>query len=157
MPRAGVHGFSPAVLRRQMVRAEIAPAELAELVGVSRQSVSAWLNSVTAPSPESLLKIAEVLDADVDDFLLARDGDSLSDLRVRVGLTQSAVAERLRVGRTVLGELERGERQELPAGLEGQLANLYKCEPSVVVAAFAVTRESRQRVLRAKTARRRRQ
>ncbi len=93
-PRAGVHGFSAAALRRTMTRAGVSTDELAELIGVARQTVSAWLNNVTVPSPGgSLAKVADVLEVEVAEFTPSAVGDpSLVDLRVRAGLSQTAAA-----------------------------------------------------------------
>ncbi|WP_310649855.1 helix-turn-helix transcriptional regulator [Gordonia amicalis] len=157
MPRAGVHGFSAAALRRTMTRAGVSTDELAELIGVARQTVSAWLNNVTVPSPGSLAKVADVLEVEVAEFTPSAVGDpSLVDLRVRAGLSQTAAAVALGVSRTVLGVVERGQRRELPAPLADGMASVYASTPADVYAAWEVTLATRRQVLEARAAARRR-
>lgn len=156
MPRAGVHGFSAAALRRTMNRAGMSADELAELVGVARQTVSAWLNSVTVPSPGSLSKVASVLEVDVAEFTPAIAGEPvLVDLRVRAGFTQTAAAAELGVARTVLGVIERGQRRELPVQLAAAMATAYGVTHSEIEAAWDATLESRRQRLTARAAARR--
>lgn len=157
-PRAGVHGFSAAALRRTMTRAGVSTDELAELIGVARQTVSAWLNNVTVPSPGgSLAKVADVLEVEVAEFTPSAVGDpSLVDLRVRAGLSQTAAAVALGVSRTVLGVVERGQRRELPAPLADGMASVYASTPADVYAAWEVTLATRRQVLEARAAARRR-
>lgn len=157
MPRAGVHGFSAAALRRTMSRAGISTDELAELIGVARQTVSAWLNNVTVPSPGSLAKVADVLEVEVAEFTPSAAKDpSLVDLRVRAGLSQTAAAEAMGVSRTVLGVVERGQRKELPATLADAMASTYGVKPGEVDAAWEATLEARRQLLEARAAARRR-
>ena len=56
-----------AVLRTRLTRG-LSREELADLVGVSRQSVHAYETGVTAPRPARALRIAEVLDIDPADM-----------------------------------------------------------------------------------------
>ncbi|MGK2382250.1 helix-turn-helix transcriptional regulator [Gordonia tangerina] len=156
MPRAGVHGFSATALRRTMNRHGVAPDELAEMVGISRQAVSSWLTSATVPSPTSLARVAEALGVDVSDLAPTLENTpTLVDLRVRAGLTQTAAAGRLNVGRTALGEVERGQRRDMPAGLADAMCGVYGVSRDEIDSAWDVVREERRVVLAARAAARR--
>jgi transcriptional regulator with XRE-family HTH domain len=63
------HESFPAWLRHQLDRREWKPAELARRAGVSSAMISRWINGIDVPSPESCIRIAEVLNVDPDDVL----------------------------------------------------------------------------------------
>lgn len=125
MPRGAVSGFSPRVLRRLMLEREVQPDELASTISVSRQAVSAWLTGATAPSPASLLRVAEALDVQVETLTPASaTKPRLADLRTRRGLTQAAAARELALAASTLSGIERG-RRPLDRELAARLADLY--------------------------------
>lgn len=157
VPRAGVQGFSAAALQRVMARQGVRADELAELAGVSRQSVSAWLNSVTVPSPENLATVAQVLLIEIAQLTPGVGDVKLSDLRAWAGKSQTSAAAELQVSRTSLGELERGQRRDLPEHLVDAMAALYRVEPGEVVNAWENTRSERVEHLADRSAARRRQ
>lgn len=136
MPRGGSVGFSPAALRRSMERARFTAEELADQLGLSRQSVSAWLTGRTTPSPPSLIRAAELLNVTPADLTpgVSR-GLTLPDMRVRAGLTQSAAAERIAVAQTVLSQIERGRREVHPDTAD-KLARLYGLSAGEVIEAW---------------------
>ncbi len=158
MPRAGVYGFSSATLRRIMSRLGVQPDELAESVGVSRQSVSAWLNSTTVPSAPSLAAVASALGVNVEELTPGLDEEAIqiADLRARGGKSQSAAAGALSISRTSLGEFERGQRRELPDSVADAMAELYGVSRGVVDSAWENTRSARVRHLAERQAARRR-
>lgn len=136
MPRGGSVGFSPAILRRLMQRSGLTTEDLADQLGLSRQSVSAWLTGRTTPSPPSLVRIAEVLNATPADLTpgVAR-GLTLADMRVRAGLTQSAAAAEVGLAQTVLSQIERGRREVQPETAD-ELARLYQLPVEDVIDAW---------------------
>lgn len=157
VPRAGVYGFSSATLRRIMSRLGVQPDELAEVVGVSRQSVSAWLNSTTVPSASSLAAVASALGVGVEELTPGLDEDAvqIADLRARCGKSQSAAASALAISRTSLGEFERGQRRELPDSAADAMAELYGVSRGVVDSAWENTRAARVRQVAERRAARR--
>lgn len=66
---------------------KLSQVELAELLGVTKQSVSNWENDNIQPSVEMLIKIAEALCVSTD-FLLGRDTGRYIDVS---GLPEEAV------------------------------------------------------------------
>ncbi len=126
MSRSGVRGFSAAALRRARADAELRVDELARLIGVSRQTVTAWENGTSRPSPAVLRTLAGVLRMTTADLVPIREVDlRISDLRALAGLTQEQVAEHLGVSTTAVGDLERGFRAVDDAHTE-LLAELYQ-------------------------------
>lgn len=65
----GAEESFPAWLRRQLLRRDWKSAELSRRSGVSSATVSRWVNGLEVPSPESCIRIAEVLNVDSDDVL----------------------------------------------------------------------------------------
>ncbi len=53
-------------LRRLLEERNLRQGDFAELVGVSRQAVSGWINGSVTPSPENRRQMAEVLEVSVD-------------------------------------------------------------------------------------------
>ncbi|MCD7751247.1 MAG: helix-turn-helix domain-containing protein [Lachnospiraceae bacterium] len=56
-------------LRRMRELKKISQEQLAELMGVSRQSVSKWEREESFPSMERLLKLCQIFDCDLADLL----------------------------------------------------------------------------------------
>lgn len=57
-------------LARQLEQRELSAAEFARRIGSSPGVVSHWIRGARVPSPTSLVKIADVLDVDVDRLLV---------------------------------------------------------------------------------------
>lgn len=111
MPRNGVRGFSGAALRRGRSDAALRTDELAALVGVSRQTVTAWENGTARPSPAALRTLASTLRITTGDLVPIRESDlRISDLRALAGLTQEQVGAHVGLSTTAVGDLERGFR-----------------------------------------------
>jgi len=62
--------------------------KLAELVGVSRQSVSKWENGLSNPDTENLILLAEIFNISVDEFI---EGGS-----VRSGFSEKTKGKRIK-------------------------------------------------------------
>ena len=56
-------------IKNQRTRAGLSQERVAELVGVSRQSVTKWESGQSAPSTENLFRLAEIFDTTVDMLL----------------------------------------------------------------------------------------
>lgn len=148
MPRSGVRGFSPATLRRLRTTSGFSQDELADLAGVSAQTLSTWETGKTAPSARVLAAVADALRITVADLAPLRDSELvLRDLRSQAGLTQAAVATALGIGPTRSSDLERG-RRPVDDDVVHQLAALYGVTDDLVRQAWARTYEQRQTRLR---------
>ncbi len=147
MPRGGSVGFSPASLRRHLQRTGYTVEDVADQIGLSRQAVSAWLTGRTTPSPQSLAKVAHLLDVTPADLTpgVSLDAATLQDIRTRAGFSQVAVAQKLGVLQSLLSEIERG-RRDLNMDLVASMADLYDVAPDDVADAWeqAVTRRKDQ-------------
>lgn len=139
MPRGGSMGFSPVALRRNMQRTGYTAEEVADEIGLSRQSVSAWLVGRTTPSPKSLSRLAQLLGVTPADLTpgIPPDSASLQDMRTRAGLSQSAVAQKLGLLQSLLSDIERG-RREFDADTAGKLAALYELPEDEIADAWEV-------------------
>ncbi|WP_083853160.1 MULTISPECIES: helix-turn-helix transcriptional regulator [unclassified Rhodococcus (in: high G+C Gram-positive bacteria)] len=113
MPPSGVRGFSPTALEAAMRRKGAASDDLADGIGVSRQSVSAWLSGKTVPTPVMIGKAATWLNVRTADLIpIPPDKLRLADLRTRAGLNQRNAAELIGVSASVLYEAEKGRREK---------------------------------------------
>lgn len=124
--RGGSVGFSPVSLRRHLQRTGYTIEDVADQIGLSRQAVSAWLTGRTTPSPQSLARVAQVLDVTPADLTpgVPLDSMTLQDMRTRAGLSQSAVARKLGILQSLLSEIERG-RRDLSMDVAAKLADVY--------------------------------
>lgn len=65
-------------LKRLRGQRELSQKKLSELLGVTRQAVSAWETGKAAPDPEMLLRLAEVFGVSVDELLGGSGPNSMS-------------------------------------------------------------------------------
>ncbi|TSD93469.1 helix-turn-helix transcriptional regulator [Gordonia rubripertincta] len=156
MPRGGSAGFSPAILRRHLQRTGYTLEEVADQIGLSRQAVSAWLAGRASPSPQSLAKVALLLDVTPADLTpgVRADALGLRDLRTRAGLSQSEVAHALELRQSLLSDIERG-RRDVDAGIATDLAKQYGATIEDVVEAWEQTVAQRKNLLAARRKRHR--
>jgi transcriptional regulator with XRE-family HTH domain len=56
-------------LRHELARRDWKYADLAERAGVSRASISRWVNGIELPESKNAVKLADALDANPDDVL----------------------------------------------------------------------------------------
>lgn len=139
-PRPGF--ISPAVARRAMTRRELTVLALAARAGVSPVTVRNWLSGRTAPGPQKLNVLAQVLGVEVRDLTGVQEGQELlADLRIHAALTQSEVAAATGVGQSTLSEIERGGNGLSPE-LRDQLASLYGVAEDAVQAAWQRCRDT---------------
>lgn len=125
MSRSGVRHFSGARLRQFRERRKLSVDDLAGLAGVSRQAISTWETGRAQPTPGPLSKVASALRTTVPDLVPIPSGEvAISDLRVRVGLTQGEAAKRLGISPTLLVDIERG-RKPLNEARTAAIAALY--------------------------------
>lgn len=148
MPLSAVRGFSPSALRSAMARKPAAVNDLADAIGASRQSVSAWLAGRASPTPALLLKAANWLSVAVDDLVPLPPGSlRVSDLRVRAGLSQRDAAPPLGVSASSLTDIEKG-RRKIDHDVAKSMAELYGVPVSRVVEAWQRSNEARAAFLK---------
>ena len=99
-------------IKNQRSRAGLSQERVAELVGVSRQSVTKWESGQSAPSTENLFKLAEIFGTTVDmllDIPDEKNSQSTDQAQIkelasqiqylyRVESVRKAEAERVRIG-----------------------------------------------------------
>lgn len=147
MPRSGVRGFSPSALSAAMRRRGAGVEDLADAIGIARQTVSRWLDGAAVPTAPLLHRAAAWLNTAVSDLApMPEDRILMADLRVRTGLTQRSAAGQLGVEHAVIGEIERGRRTVSQSWVE-RLAELYELPTQTIVATWERTNTRRQQRL----------
>lgn len=148
--RSGVRHFSGARLKQFRERRKLSVDDLAGISGVSRQTISSWETGRSQPTPGPLVKVAAALRTTVADLVPIASSDvTISDLRVRVGLTQVEAAEKLSISATLLVDIERGRKPINGARVQA-IADLYSVAADEVTDAWqrAIdTREARLKSL----------
>lgn len=125
MPNSGVHGFAKSAMRRGRRERNLTLRELAVVLDLSVQSVTAWESGDYAPAPGHLAALAKALGVDADDLFRTQAAETnLVGLRERAGLTATRVAVEVGIHKSALSQIEHGYRR-LPARLEQPLATLY--------------------------------
>ncbi len=123
--RNTVRGFSGATVRRLRIARGLGTDDLADLVGASVSTVWSWETGRTAPTPPTLVRIAQALHVTPADLLAIREDQlTLSDLRVEAGYTQIDAAQALGLSPNKLMRIEKGRLSVDAAIVEG-LASLY--------------------------------
>ncbi|MCD7862881.1 MAG: helix-turn-helix domain-containing protein [Lachnospiraceae bacterium] len=102
-------------LRRMRELKKISQEQLAELMGVSRQSVSKWEREESFPSMERLLKLCQIFDCDLADLLTRSGSEELQNTDHaeqeednRVGEDEMACDSQSGFGFTEYGAADRG-------------------------------------------------
>lgn len=96
-------------------------SELAEVTGISRQTISSWVNGHRDPMPFNVVKMAEVLHCKVEDIADAQDGIELAALhgdqfaRELMGLTKDTTGEKYSIESQLLPETVQYIRQRVSA------------------------------------------
>lgn len=77
-------------------KASISQEKLAEVMQVSRQTISKWENGETYPSTKHILMLAKILDCSVDELVNTRTtkNDSLCTIEIFSDKTNQAVSEK---------------------------------------------------------------
>lgn len=147
MPPSGVRGFSPSALDAALLRKRVASEDLADSVGVSRQSVSAWRTGRTIPTPVLLAKVARWLDIPISDLVpIAEDRLRMADLRVRAGLSQRDAAALLGLATSTLTTIEKGRRSVSP-DVAAAMVGVYGLDEATVLDAWERTNAARRAYL----------
>ncbi|OZC83417.1 hypothetical protein CH282_15775 [Rhodococcus sp. 06-418-1B] len=144
MPQSGVRGFSPSALDAAMSRKRASNDDLADAIGVSRQSVAAWRSGRAIPTAVLLRKAASWLTVAVADLVPIDDERlRISDLRIRVGLTQRMAATDLGLNPTAVAEIEKG-RRSFSDEVATSMASLYRTDVDAVRMAWERTNAARK-------------
>lgn len=125
MPASGIRNFAPGVMRHARSERKLTLRELAAVLDLSVQAVTAWEQGTSTPSPKHFVQLAKALRLSPDDLIRIPVSEaSLISLRDRIGLTATAVAAELGVHKSAFSEIEHGYRR-LPPRLLAPLAALY--------------------------------
>jgi transcriptional regulator with XRE-family HTH domain len=116
--------------------AGLTQADLAKRIGVSQARISSWEQGERHPDAFRLHGLAKALELDVLDLLPKGAPVTLRVLRLRVGLNQAELAQRLGMPRSTWSAIERGELA-VPTDDIGRLAKLLGVDAARVVAAGA--------------------
>lgn len=147
MPPSGVRGFSPSALDAALLRKRVGSDDLADSIGVSRQSVNAWRRGRAIPTPVLLAKVARWLDISISDLVpIPEDRLRMADLRVRAGLSQREAASRLGLGTSTLTVIEKGRRTVSP-DLALAMVDVYGLDEATVLDAWERTNAARKAYL----------
>lgn len=144
MPQNAVRGFSPSALDAAMSRKRATSEELADAIGASRQSVAAWRSGRAIPSAGLLRKAAAWLTVSVADLIpIEEDRLRISDLRIRVGLTQRQAAAEVGLSPTSIAEIEKG-RRAISDESAAAMAAVYRTDIEAIRAAWDRTHAARK-------------
>ncbi|OZD68119.1 hypothetical protein CH263_10360 [Rhodococcus sp. 06-1059B-a] len=147
MPPSGVRGFSPAALDAAILRKRVSSDDLADSIGVSRQSVNAWRRARTIPAPFLIAKMARWLDVSIADLVpIPDDKLRLSDLRVRAGMSQRQAADKLAIGTSTLTEIEKG-RRPVSTDIASRMQSVYAADQATVLDSWERTNAARRSYL----------
>jgi transcriptional regulator with XRE-family HTH domain len=119
-----VERFDPAALRARRKALGMSLDALAELVATNRQALVAYEQGRRRPGITVLVALAQALGLDPLDLTTATvETATLAELRARVGLTKTELAQRLGLARSTWDLIERGTRTLQP-GVGDQVAEL---------------------------------
>ena len=90
-------------------RVGLTQVELARKLHVANGTIAMWETGKREPNFETIQKIAEIFDVSIDDLIGNHCMDNrLRQLRIKSGLSQKELADRLYVNQTAVSQLERG-------------------------------------------------
>lgn len=112
-------------------------AQVAARIDASTPTVAAYSSGASAPSPQVLGKIAEVLGVASTDLAPLRPSPRLHELRWHTGMTVSKLAARIGVSAGSAGAVLRGER---PPTDTGAWARVLGVDEDTVIEAWQATR-----------------
>jgi len=126
VPRRALYGFDPTRLTEVRRRRGLSRSDLGRLSGVPYTTIWRWETAQSAPAPDALEKVADILGVDVSELAVVQDeARTLAYWRTRKGLAQADIAHELGMSKSTYSRLERGERpmtnteaQKLAAVLE---------------------------------------
>lgn len=139
----GIRDFAPDELRRRRHQAGLTVDKLADLAGVSKQSVTSWENYRTRPTAPHLRGICRTLRCTVRDLRTTTGPVTLKDLRLDVYLRQSDVATATGKAAPTILQIEKGRMPIKPAD-EPLFCRVYGCSPAELRRAAATSREAWQ-------------
>lgn len=143
MPREPVSDFDAAALRARRRELGWTQEDLALHAGVAGATVASWETRVAAPSPTHLVTVANALRVPMSRLLVpAGSGTSISDYRLRTGLTRAEAAAAADLPASRLKDIERHMRQPNTEDLAA-LSDAYGVPTATLSAAWATGREAR--------------
>lgn len=133
MPESTADFFDPAAFERACDRSGLTRKRIAEALGVTPTTMSNLTSGRTSPSLKLLHRVVEVFGGELGDYLTLppRSEWKLEHFRVAHGYTQSALARRLGVARSLVSMWEQ-EKSPPSAAASAQLAELYGVSEAVI-------------------------
>ena len=110
-------------IKYQRTRAGLSQERVAELVGVSRQSVTKWESGQSAPSTENLFRLAEIFGTTVDmllDIPDERDSQSTDQAQIKELTSQIQYLYRIESARKAEAERVRIENEKRTEELQNK-------------------------------------
>jgi transcriptional regulator with XRE-family HTH domain len=127
--------FDPEALRALRHARGLSHDQLGEAVGMNRPTLIAYEQKRRRPGIAAVVALAGFFDVDPLELTTSTlETATLADLRTRAGLTKTAVAENLGLGRSTWDQVERGRRTLQPY-VATRLAALLDVSVSQVLAA----------------------
>lgn len=150
MQRVGIGrlpAFNPSRLRALRAEAQLSAVDLADLVGVTDQTVASWESGAASPDPRRAARLAQVLGVRVRDLTTLRDDEmGLAEYRVCTGRIMQDLSDLLGISRNTLRAIEAGRREPSP-DLTAQLAEALELTAEDVRRIWQRTRVKRLRAL----------
>ena len=110
-------------IKNQRTRAGLSQERVAELVGVSRQSVTKWESGQSAPSTENLFKLAEIFGTTVDmllDIPDEKNEQSTDQAQIKELTSQIQYLYRIESARKAEAERVRLENEKRIEGIQNK-------------------------------------
>ena len=132
VPLGKLRGFSPQRMRERRERRGWSQQDLADVAGLSRQTITSWELGTAVPDPRSANKVANAFRCTIRQLVdLPSDEITLADLRMLKGMIITDASSALGISRNTLASIEAAHKPAHP-DLIPHLAQLYGVEPSVI-------------------------
>ncbi len=135
-----VPNFEPGKLRRLRREANLTQEQLAVRAGLPPRTVVQYENGHRAPFANRLAVLARALGVPPAELTAAPVADTLAQLRINVGLTQQAAAERAGLVRSRYSAIERGEVAAVDEDVVARIAGAFGVTAAQVRTAHARAR-----------------
>jgi transcriptional regulator with XRE-family HTH domain len=149
MPKSGVPGWKPSVLREARAAKDWSLTEVGERTGIDRTLIGRYeKEGGSAPSPQALGQLADVFGIPRHKFI--DDAVGLVKYRAVLGLSQSELVEKLKdpdLSVQTYGNLENGRTRKLRAAQARTLAGFFGVSEDEVRAAHERNVARRQQAL----------
>lgn len=125
--------FNPAALRELRAKRQLSLDALGALTGILRADLIGYEHGRRTPGIDRLAALATALEADPWQLTTVDpQTPTLADLRARAGVTKSAIATHLGIGRSTWDSIERG-RRSLQADTAARVAEFVQAKARLLV------------------------